>query len=231
LKSFIARVTSYDDISSRDWLTGFCRCAFSGGVAVALHNELMPTPPQAVIIAGPNGSGKSTCATMLLPPDMTFINADQIAQEQTGKKGTTADIGAGRVLLRRMDELVAEGEDFAIETTLATKTLADRVHSLRKRGYQTHLVFFWLPSDDLAVERVAARVRDGGHPVPEETIRRRFKKGLRHFFETYSPLVDTWRMYDNSDGQGPKLIAKGAGQELEVQQPEQWNQMHKGDAK
>lgn len=175
-------------------------------------NVRMPTPPQAVIIAGPNGSGKSTVAGLLLPPSVTFVNADLIAQELTGIRGAFADINAGRLLIDRVEKLEAKRQDFAFETTLASKMLRDRVSRWRDIGYQVHLVFFWLASDDLAVRRVASRVRDGGHFVPEETVRRRFMSGLRNFFELYMPLVDTWRMYDNSQADEPQLIAKGNGE-------------------
>lgn len=169
----------------------------------------MPRPPQAVIIAGPNGSGKSTAATTLLPAHMTFVNADMIAQELTGKPGTSADINAGRILLDKVVELERNLEDFAFETTLATKMLVSRVEEWSKSGFEVHLIFFWLPSPELSIQRVAGRVRDGGHDVPEDTIRRRFRTGLRNLFRIYMPVVTTWRMYDNSGGPEPKLIAKG----------------------
>jgi predicted ABC-type ATPase len=185
----------------------------------------VPTPPQAIIISGPNGSGKSTAATRLLTPTTTFVNADMIAQELTGLPGTSADINAGRVLLDKVDRLVAQREDFAFETTLASKMLGARLENWRAAGYQVHLVFFWLPSADLAVQRVAARVAAGGHHVPEETIRRRFASGLRHFFHRYRPFVDTWRLYDNSTT-APHLIARGSADGgLKVEMPAIWNKL------
>ena len=183
-------------------------------------------PPQAVIIAGPNGSGKSTCAEFLLQETMQFVNADIIAQQMTGLASTTADIGAGRVLLAHLDALTETRRDFAIETTLATKTLADRVVEWRAGGYQVHLIFLYLAGEDLAVQRVAFRVRNGGHNVPESTIRRRFKVGLRNLFQVYTPVVDTWRVYDNSKGTEPELIASGStGQVRKVPQPELWRSL------
>lgn len=191
----------------------------------------MPTapdeyPPQAVIIAGPNGSGKSTCAEMLLQETMHFVNADMIAQELSGEPSTTADIGAGRVLLGHVDLLTHNGRDFAIETTLATRTLADRVVEWRAAGYQVHLIFLFLPSEELAIQRVAFRVMNGGHDVPEKTIRRRFRAGLRNLFRIYAPVVDTWRVYDNSKGFDPELIASGSmGQVRKVLMPELWRSL------
>lgn len=184
----------------------------------------MSTPPQAVIIAGPNGSGKSTAAARLLAPGMAFVNADMIAQEISGKQGAPADINAGRLLLERVDKLQRDRQDFAFETTLATRMLVNRIELWRAAGYQIRLIFFWLPSDDLAVERVASRVRAGGHGVPAETIRRRFRAGVRNFFQLYRPLVDTWRVYDNSEPR-PRLIAKGDGHEPTILAPESWNVM------
>jgi len=145
---------------------------------------------------------------------MSFINADMIAQELSGEHSTTADLRAGRVLIHRLDALVEARRDFAVETTLATKKLAPRIKRLMDSGYECHLLFLYLPSDDLAVERVKARVRAGGHDVPEETIRRRYRSGISLFFSTYQPLVDTWKMYDNSSIADPQLIAWGRGTEV-----------------
>jgi predicted ABC-type ATPase len=182
------------------------------------------SPPQAVIIAGPNGSGKSTCAALLLPPSMPFVNADMIAAELSGTPGTPGDINAGRHLISRLEALEAERSDFAFETTLATKMLADRVDKWQANGYQVHLLYFWLPSADMAVERVAQRVRTGGHNVPESTIRRRYRKGLELLFSTYMPRVDKWRIYDNSRGLDPTLVAKlGSSGECTVAEPAIWD--------
>lgn len=182
--------------------------------------------PQAVIIAGPNGSGKSTAATRLLPEGMVFVNADMIAQQLSGEKGTSADINAGRLLLSQVEELESSRTDFAFETTLASKMLATRVAGWQQRGYQVHLIFFWLPSEELACLRVEGRVRDGGHRVPEETIRRRYRSGLKLFFNSYVPIVDTWRLYDNSVNAAPKLIARGdLSGSCSVLMPEVWNRL------
>jgi len=187
----------------------------------------MASPPQAVIIAGPNGSGKSTCAATLLPKEIPFVNADMIAAELTGKPGTSGDINAGRLLLERLSTLENERSDFAFETTLATKMLANRVRDWQADGYQIHLLYFWLPSPDLAVQRVAGRVRAGGHNVPETTIRRRFAASLKLLFSTYMPLVDTWRIYDNSRGLDPKLIAKRSSEgEIIVALQDIWNTLN-----
>lgn len=154
---------------------------------------------------------------------MVFINADMIAQELSGEPGMAANLRAGRILVDRLDQLEDERRDFAVETTLANKKLVPRLQRLKDSGFSTHLIFVYLPSADLAVERVASRVRAGGHDVPEDTVRRRFASGLRQFFRVYAPLVDTWRMYDNSRIADPELIAHGrASFPTRVELPELW---------
>lgn len=163
---------------------------------------------------------------MLLPADMIFLNADMIAQELTGKPGTSADINAGRILLDKIEALEAKMESFAFETTLATKMLSERVREWRERGYEVHLVFFYLSSADLAVNRVRQRVRDGGHDVPESTIRRRYVQGMKHFLRIYRDIVDTWRLYDNSGGPEPQPIARGtADGEIRIECPIIWEKL------
>lgn len=163
--------------------------------------------PQIVILAGPNGAGKSTLATRFVPPGVPFLNAD---------------LAAGRLLLARMDEAVHAKVSFALETNLANRTLATRIPRWQEAGYTVSLVFVWIPSADLAVERVAARVRSGGHDIPEATIRRRYQAGLRAFFEVYQPLVDRWRLYDNSGLGAATLVAEGW-----IWQPQIWNRIRK----
>lgn len=180
------------------------------------------SPPQAIVIAGPNGSGKTTAAMELLPEGIVYVNADLIASELSGRPGTPGDIRAGRVLLERVEALEANRQSFAIETTLATRMLASRFESWQGAGYETHLIFFWLPDPDLCVQRVAQRVRRGGHHVPEETIRRRYESGMRNLIR-YGPLADTWRMYDNSTLE-PILVAYGGrDQESQIERPETWS--------
>jgi predicted ABC-type ATPase len=159
---------------------------------------------EVFVIAGPNGSGKSTAAKRIVPPTATFLNADDIAREE----GLT-DIAAGRVFLQRIDELAAAHADIAIETTLASRTLANRIVRLKADGYRFKLAFMWLDSADLAINRVRERVLAGGHHVPEETIRRRYTAGLGNLFELYIPLADSWRVYDNRRPRRPMPIASG----------------------
>jgi predicted ABC-type ATPase len=184
--------------------------------------------PSVVVLAGPNGAGKSTIATELLAgvSDVAqFVDADVFARELSRSPSQADAIGAGRAMLRRLDELAGEHRSFGFETTLASRSFVPRIKRLIARGYRFHLVFLWLPSPDLAVARVADRVRLGGHDVPEATVRRRYRSGPRNFFKLYRPLTTTWHMYDNST-ERPQLIASGAGSTtLSVNSPESWRRI------
>lgn len=168
--------------------------------------------PHIIVIGGPNGAGKSTTAPALLKGTLgvtEFVNADTIAQGISAFLPEGAAFRAGRVMLERIHYLAKEQVDFAFETTLASRTFAPWIKNLKQVGFIFHLVFLWLPSQEFAVARVAERVKMGGHNVPEETIRRRYHKGMRNFFQLYMQLADTWRLYDNSYASGPALIASG----------------------
>jgi predicted ABC-type ATPase len=165
-----------------------------------------------VVVAGPNGAGKSTTASALLRDTLAvteFVNADVIAEGLSAFHPESSALSAGRIMLLRMRELAEKRADFAFETTLATRSFAPWLASLTNTGYLVHVVFLWLSSPELAVLRVRERVRAGGHDVPEETIRRRYYRGLRNFFELYRPLAAGWYLYDNSTPVGPRLIARG----------------------
>ncbi len=181
--------------------------------------------PSVVILAGPNGAGKSTAAPELLQGELSvneFVNADVIARGLSAFDPDRAAIAAGRVMLARLDELAHQRESFAFETTLASRSFAPWLRDLRASGYAVHLFFLWLSSPDLAVQRVADRVRSGGHDVPPETIRRRYRGGLRNFFSLYQPVVTTWTVY-NCSGPTSRLVAEGLESvSLEVYDSEVW---------
>ena len=185
--------------------------------------------PNVVVIAGPNGSGKSTAAPALLRDYLgitEFVNADVIAQGLSGFGSENVALQAGRIMLDRLKELAAEEADFAFETTLASRTFAARLKGLQQSGYRAHLLFLWLPSSEMAVARVASRVQRGGHDVPKEIVRRRYEAGLRNFFRLYRPLVDAWRMYDNSSRTGYALIASDSKDDrLHIEQEAIWNSL------
>src|SRR5438552_1785170 len=167
--------------------------------------------PRVVVIAGPNGAGKTTCAATLLPEGMDirqFVNADTIAIGLSAFAPETAAIQAGRVMLDRLAELARERHSFAFETTLASRSFAPFLRRLKKEGYRLHLIYVWLRTPELAVQRVAARVSQGGHSVPESVVRRRYKRGLVNFLQIYRPLADSWVLCDNS-GDGPVVVARG----------------------
>ena len=164
-----------------------------------------------MILAGPNGAGKSTAAPELLQGELAvneFVNADVIARGLSAFDPDRAAIAAGRIMLARLDELARQRESFAFETTLASRSLAPWLTDLRASGYAVHLFFLWLSSPDLAVQRVADRVRSGGHDVPADTIRRRYRAGIRNLFSLYQPIVTTWAVH-NCSGLKSQLVAEG----------------------
>ncbi len=169
--------------------------------------------PLIVVLAGPNGAGKSTCAPYLLKDALAvdeFVNADTIAQGLSAYRPEAAAVTAGRVMLERLRALAGLRRDFAFETTLSGRSHARWLRDLQTAGSRTHLVFLSLPSAELAVARVADRVRRGGHHVPDAIVRRRFAAGLRNLFSVYMDVVDAWAIYDNSDILSPHLVASRA---------------------
>ena len=167
--------------------------------------------PSIVILAGPNGAGKSTVAPALLQGALAvdeFVNADVIARGLSAFDPDRVAIAAGRIMLTRLNELAAQRADFAFETTLATRSFAPWLRSLRLSGYDVHLFFLWLSSAELAIARVADRVGMGGHHVAEEVVRRRYSAGIRNFFSLYRPLATTWACTTTL---GPSLSALQRG--------------------
>jgi predicted ABC-type ATPase len=174
----------------------------------------MGQSPKIVIIAGPNGAGKSTIAPRVLRGPLAvdeFVNADAIALGLSAFKPETVALQAGRIMLARIKELATQRKNFALETTLASKTFAPLVRQLTNTGYEFHLVFVWLTSQEEAIARVEARVRAGGHSIPVETIRRRYNAGIRNFFELYRPISASWQVFNNSADSTLDMIARGRG--------------------
>ena len=161
-----------------------------------------------ITIAGPNGAGKTTFARDFLPAEaqtLRFINADLIAAGLAPFNPETASFKAGRLMLEEIDECVDAGHSFAFETTLSGLAYLKKIAVWQHLGYQVKLCFLSLPNEDIAVSRVSRRVLQGGHHIPEDVIRRRFKAGLANFHQRYSKIVDSWVLYDNY-GIEPKLI-------------------------
>lgn len=188
------------------------------------------TAPQVIVIAGPNGAGKTTLAPFLLRDKLgvlEYVNADPIALGLSGFDPASVALQAGRVMLNRLHELAEQQKTFAFETTLAAKHYAGWIKKLRNDGYAFQLMFLWLQSPDLAVQRVRARVHAGGHDVPEQVIRRRLAAGLRNFSNLYRPLANTWAVYDNSDSPNPIMIAQGGeGEGPSIIDIELWERFH-----
>lgn len=184
--------------------------------------------PHVIIISGPNGAGKTTAAPALLQQALHvdhFVNADTIAAGLSAYAPEKAAIPAGKAMLRRLDELAENGEDFAFETTLASRSFAPWITELKTKGYHFHLTFILLDDADLAVARVAERVKLGGHFVPEETIRRRYKAGLHNFFNLYKSIADSWKMYDNTNINNFALIASKVSNNVIINNEPVWNKL------
>lgn len=167
--------------------------------------------PKIVIIAGPNGAGKTTFARAFLPQEAQvsrFINADLIAAGLSPFAPEAEAIKAGRLMLDEIAECVRRRESFALETTLSGLGYLRHIGAWRASGYHVSLFFLSLPTAEFAVARVAERVRQGGHHIPEDVIRRRFASGRRNFDDSYRGAVDAWALYDNS-GEEPALIEWG----------------------
>jgi predicted ABC-type ATPase len=168
--------------------------------------------PHVVVIGGPNGAGKSTIAPYFLRdylgiPD--FVNADQIASGLSAYAPESAAFEAGRIMLQRIRSLAASGQSFAFESTLSSRTFCNLLLKLKRDGYLVDLCYVWLNSAELAQQRVAARVRLGGHSIPHDVIARRYPRSVRNFRFLYLPLADNWRVFDNSDPATPTLVASG----------------------
>ena len=160
------------------------------------------TKPTLYIIAGCNGAGKTTASYSVLPDLLEcreFVNADEIAKGLSPFNPESVAIEAGKLMLQRINLLLSKGKTFAIETTLATRSYASLVSRAHGQGYNVVLLFFWLPSPEMAVARVAKRVSEGGHNIPTETIYRRYWLGLQNFFNIFTPIVDSWMFFDNEN--------------------------------
>ena len=170
------------------------------------------TEKNIIIIAGPNGAGKTTFAREFLPQEAgcpIFINADLIAQGLSPFRPQAAAVRAGRIMLEMIADCVRRGKSFAIETTLSGRGYSQMIPAWRAAGYRVVIFFLELPSEELAVQRVAERVAQGGHDIPEPVIRRRFAAGRENFSRLYKALADDWRHYDNA-GDEPVLVASSS---------------------
>jgi predicted ABC-type ATPase len=167
--------------------------------------------PNLYIIAGCNGAGKTTASFTVLPEMLDcdeFINADEIARGLSPFNPDKAAIEAGRLMLSKINKLIALKKDFAFETTLSSRSYVNTISKARTSGYEATLLFFWLDSPELAIERVRTRVSEGGHDIPKDIILRRYISGIRNLLNLYIPICDYWMIFNNSSLQS-ELIAEG----------------------
>ncbi len=178
------------------------------------------------IIAGCNGAGKTTASFTILPEILDckeFVNADEIAKGLSPFQPEKVSIEAGRIMLKRINELLSENEIFAFETTLSTKSYKNKITEAKDKGYRVTLLFFWLQSIELANERVKTRVLEGGHNIAFEIVERRYKKGIKNLFDIYLPIVDGALIFDNSEGKHELLADKQIDGFLNIVNPEKFN--------
>lgn len=162
------------------------------------------------IIAGCNGAGKTTASYTILPEILDcreFVNADEIAKGLSPFQPEKAAFEAGCIMLNRINQLLQQGENFAFETTLATRSYKSKILEAQAMGYTVTLLFFWLDSVTQAKDRVMMRVSEGGHNIPNDVIERRYRAGIRNLFDIYIPVVDKVLIFDNTNG-NPELVAK-----------------------
>ncbi len=183
--------------------------------------------PTLFVIAGCNGAGKTTLSKNLLPEYLgvkEFVNADEIARGLSPFNPEGVAFTAGRIMLERIQELARERKDFAIETTLATKTYESLFKELKAMRYEIVLLFVYLDSPKEALKRVAKRVKEGGHNIPKEIIERRYERGLKNFKEIYLSIADSWVVFDNTEGT-PILVARKKDGKVKVMAEKTWNKI------
>lgn len=171
------------------------------------------------IISGCNGAGKTTASYTVLPEILDcreFVNADEIARGLSPFNPEGMAIEAGRLMLKRIEELLSRNETFSIETTLATRSYLNLVQRAQAKGYTVRLLFFWLNSPELALQRISERVAKGGHNIPEPIVRRRYVAGINNLFQLFMNEVDYWTIYDNSEYPAVQVASGGKDDEVNI---------------
>jgi len=180
------------------------------------------------MIAGPNGSGKTTTASTISPDQFNiyeFINADEIARGLAPLHPETVSLQASKLMITRLRHLLAEKKSFIFETTASGTNYIKYLKEARETGYEIHLTYLWLSSDDLAVKRVAHRVAEGGHHIPEDVIRRRYKLGVKNIIKHYLPLFHTALILDNSSDIQKKISGKNKLNDLVIEDTKTWEEI------
>jgi predicted ABC-type ATPase len=180
------------------------------------------------IISGCNGAGKTTASFTILPEILNckeFVNADEIAKGLSPFQPEKVSFEAGRIMLKRINELLESNENFAFETTLATKSYKSKIAEAKTKNYHVTLLFFWLQNVDLAIERVKTRVQEGGHNIETDVIKRRYINGIKNLFEIYIPIVDEIMIFDNSEGRHELLAEKTFNSEITIFNPSKFNKL------
>lgn len=180
---------------------------------------------EIILIGGPNGAGKTTTARVLMPEffaQYPFLNADDIARSLAPWDVESAALAAGRLMIERMRMLVRNDQSFALESTLSGKSFLRFLQNCKERGWRVTLLYFWLKSPELSVERVAHRVREGGHDIPVDVIYRRYAAGVSNLVNLYLPLADEAEIYDNSDRMRVLIAERQEGGILVVHDSNRW---------
>ncbi|MEL1247971.1 zeta toxin family protein [Flavobacterium helocola] len=178
------------------------------------------------IIAGCNGAGKTTASFTILPEILDckeFVNADEIAKGLSPFQPEKVALESGRIMINRINDLLKEDLSFAFETTLATKSYKSKILSAKNEGFTVTLLFFWLQTIELAKERVATRVLEGGHNIPSDIIERRYLNGIKNLFSIYIPIVDELMIFDNSQMKSELIASKSEDSLLEIRNVQKFN--------
>ncbi len=182
------------------------------------------------VIAGCNGAGKTTASFTVLPEMLKcreFVNADEIAAGISPFNPEGVAIQAGRLMIDRIIQLLKDGETFAFETTLATRSYVKLIQQAKKRGYFVTLLFFSLSTPEQAQRRVAQRVSMGGHNIPSDVIVRRYEAGLQNLFQLYMPVCDYWTLYDNSNCPAIRIASGFGSEKIEILDKERYQTLYK----
>lgn len=198
--------------------------------SIGFSDEGLGSVKDVIIIGGPNGAGKTSSAPAIIPRRLQiheFVNADEIARGLSPFDPEGNAVAAGRLMLERIRGLVRSGTSFAFETTCAGRGHAQWLRECKSQGWRVTLLFLWLPTPEAALDRVAKRVRDGGHSIPREVVIRRWKAGARNMRDVYLPLSDIAMIYDNSDADGVLIAERTLNIPLVVYDTARWAMIEK----